>query len=85
MIAVYSYQFFESDACLSSVCMWYIVFVTIALKLIIKSTMEPYIETDLFAYNTAIAIALWYTLIVFIGIIIDIGTLYKFIASYSQF
>ena len=28
-----------------------------ALELTIESTMEPYIETDLFAYNTATAIA----------------------------
>ena len=57
----------------------------IALELIIKSIIEPYIETNPFAYNTAIVIASRYTLIVFIGIIIDIGTLYKFIANYSQF
>ena len=29
-----------------------------ALKLTIKSAIEPYIETDLFAYNTATAIVL---------------------------
>ena len=56
-----------------------------ALKLTIESAMELYIETNPFAYNTATAIALQYTLIAFIGIIIDIGALYKFIANYSQF
>jgi len=40
-------------------------------------------ETDLFAYNTAIAIALRYTLTVFIGIMINIGALRKSIASYG--
>ena len=55
----------------------------IALEFTIKSTIEPYIETDLFAYNTATAIALQYTLMVFMGIIIDIGTSHKSIASYS--
>ena len=30
----------------------------IALKFITKSTTKPYIETDPFAYNTAITIAL---------------------------
>ena len=30
----------------------------IALKLTIKSTIKPYIETDLFAYNTATTIVL---------------------------
>ena len=47
--------------------------------------MEPYTETDPFAYNTATTTVSRYTLTVFIGIIIDIGTLYKFIASYGQF
>ena len=47
--------------------------------------MEPYIKTDPFVYNTAIAIALQYTLMVFMGIIINTGTLYKFMAGYSQF
>ena len=46
---------------------------------------ELYIETDLFAHNMAIAIALRYTLTVFMGIIINTGALYKSIASYSQF
>ena len=55
----------------------------IALKLTIKSTMEPYIETNPFTYNTATAIASRYTLIVFIGIIINTGTLHKSIAGYS--
>ena len=54
-----------------------------ALKFTIKSTTEPYTETDPFAYNTAIAIASQYTLIAFIGIIIDISTSYKSIASYG--
>jgi len=56
-----------------------------ALELTIESTTEPYMETDPFAYSTATTIAPWYTLMVFIGIIINIDTLYKFIASYSQF
>ena len=56
-----------------------------ALELTIKSATEPYIKTDPFAYNTAIAIVLQYTSTVFIGIIINIGTLYKSIAGYSQF
>ena len=56
-----------------------------ASELTIKSTMEPYIETDPFAYNTATTTASQYTLTVFIGIIINIGTLHKSIASYSQF
>ena len=47
--------------------------------------MEPYTETDLFAYNTATATALRYTSMAFIGIIIDTGALYKSIASYGQF
>ena len=34
------------------------IYLLTALKLTIKSTIEPYIETDLFAYNIAIAIAL---------------------------
>ena len=56
-----------------------------ASELTIESAIEPYIETDPFAYNTAIATALWYTLIAFMGIIINIGTLYKSIAGYGQF
>jgi hypothetical protein len=57
----------------------------IASELTTKSTMEPYIETDLFTYNTATAIASRYTLTVFMGIMIDTGALYKSIAGYSQF
>ena len=56
-----------------------------ASELTKNSTMEPYIETNPFAYNTATATALWYTLMAFIGIIIDIGTSHKSIANYSQF
>ena len=56
-----------------------------ALKLTIKSAMEPYTETNLFAYNIATATVLWYTSMAFIGIIIDTGTLCKSIANYSQF
>ena len=33
------------------------IYLFMALELIIKSIMEPYIETNLFAYNTATAIA----------------------------
>ena len=47
--------------------------------------MEPYTETDLFAYNIATAIASQYTLMAFMGIIINIGTSYKSITNYSQF
>ena len=61
------------------------IYLFIALKFTIKSTIKSYIETDLFAYNMATAIVLQYTSTVFMGIIIDIGTLYKFMASYSQF
>ena len=56
-----------------------------ASELTIKSAMEPYTKTDLFAYNTATATASRYTLMAFIGIIINIGALYKSIAGYSQF
>ena len=56
-----------------------------ASKLTIKSVIEPYIETDPFAYNMAITIASQYTLTVFMGIMIDISALYKSTASYSQF
>jgi hypothetical protein len=54
-----------------------------ALELTTKSAIEPYTETNPFAYNMAITIALWYTSTVFIGIIIDIGASRKSIASYS--
>ena len=54
-----------------------------ALKLTTESTIEPYTETDLFAYGTAITIALRYTSTVFIGIIIDIGASRKSTASYG--
>ena len=56
-----------------------------ASELTIKSAIEPYTKTNLFAYNTATATASQYTLIVFIGIIINTGTSHKSIASYSQF
>ena len=56
-----------------------------ALELTIKFTIEPYTETNPFAYNIAITIASRYTLMVFIEIIIDINALYKFMAGYSQF
>ena len=55
----------------------------IASELTIEFAMEFYIETDLFAYNIATTIALRYTLTVFMGIIIDTSTLYKFMAGYS--
>ena len=61
------------------------IYLLTALKLTIESIIEPYTETDLFAYNTAITIVLQYTLMVFIGIIINIGTSRKSIAGYSQF
>ena len=32
------------------------IYLLIALKLTIESTIEPYIETDLFTYNMAITI-----------------------------
>ena len=56
-----------------------------ALKLTMESTIELYMETDPFAYSTATTIASQYTLIVFIGIIIDTDTSYKSIAGYGQF
>jgi hypothetical protein len=56
-----------------------------ALELTIEPTTEPYTETNPFAYNTAITIASRYTLTIFIGIIIDIGTSRKSTAGYSQF
>jgi len=56
-----------------------------ALELTIEPAIEPYMETNLFAYNTATTIALQYTLTVFIGIIINTGALRKSIAGYSQF
>ena len=56
-----------------------------ALELTTESTTEPYTETDLFVYNTATATMSQYTLITFMGIIINTDTLYKFTASYSQF
>ena len=34
------------------------IYLLTALELTIKSTIEPYTETDLFAYNMAIATAL---------------------------
>ena len=54
-----------------------------ALEFTTESATELYTETNLFAYNMATTIALQYTLIVFIGIIINIGTLYKSIVSYG--
>jgi len=54
-----------------------------ALELTIESTTEPYIETDLFAYSTAITTAPRYTLMVFMGIMINIGALRKSMAGYS--
>ena len=57
----------------------------IVLELIIKSTTEPYIETDPFTYNTATATVSQYTLMAFIGIIINTGTSRKSIAGYGQF
>ena len=51
--------------------------------LLTTTLIEPVIETNLFAYNTT-TVALRYTSIVFIGIIIDTSTLRKSIASYRQ-
>ena len=56
-----------------------------ALKLTMESTTKPYIETDPFAYSMTTTTALQYTLMVFIKVIINIGALYKSIASYGQF
>jgi len=56
-----------------------------ALELTMESTMEPYMETNLFAYSMAITAVLQYTLTVFMGVIINTGALYKSIASYGQF
>ena len=61
------------------------IYLLTALEPTIKSTTEPYTKTDPFTYSTTTTIALRYTLTVFIGIIIDIGALYKSTASYSQF
>jgi len=61
------------------------IYLLTALELTTEFTTEPYIETDLFAYSTAITIALQYTLIVFIGIIINIGASRKSTAGYGQF
>ena len=55
----------------------------IVSELTTKSAMEPYIKTDPFIYNTATTIASRYTLIVFIGIIINIGILRKSKANYG--
>ena len=54
-----------------------------ASELAMESAMEPYTETDPFAYNMATAIALQYILIAFVGIIIDTGASRKSIAGYS--
>jgi len=54
-----------------------------ALELTTEPATEPYIETDLFAYNTATTIASRYTLTVFMGIIINMGASRKSIAGYS--
>ena len=54
-----------------------------ALELTIESAIEPYTETDPFAYNTATATASRYTSTVFMGIIINTVTSYKSIAGYS--
>ena len=56
-----------------------------ASELTTESAIEPYMETDPFAYSTAITIASRYTLTVFMGIMIDIGASRKSIASYGQF
>jgi len=56
-----------------------------ALELTTESTTEPYTETDPFTYSTAITTAPWYTLTVFMGIIIDTGALRKSMAGYGQF
>ena len=61
------------------------IYLLTASELTIESTTESYTETDLFAYNMATAIALQYTLMAFMGIIINTGTLYKSITGYSQF
>ena len=57
----------------------------IALEFTTESTTELYTETNLFAYNMATAIASRYTLMAFIGIIINMGALHKSTAGYSQF
>ena len=56
-----------------------------ALELTIESATEPYIEANPFAYNMATAITSQYTLMAFMGIIINTGTLCKSIAGYGQF
>ena len=59
------------------------IYLLIASELTIKSATEPYTKTNLFAYNIATAIALQYTLMAFIGIIINMGALYKSITGYG--
>jgi len=54
-----------------------------ALELTMESTIEPYIETNPFAYSMAITIAPQYTSTVFMGIIINIGASRKSMAGYS--
>jgi len=61
------------------------IYLLMALELTTESTMEPYTETNPFAYSMATTTAPRYTLMVFIGIIIDIGASRKSIAGYSQF
>jgi len=52
--------------------------------LLTTTSMEPTTETDPFNYNTITAVSR-YTSTVFMGIIIDISTSKKSIASYGQF
>ena len=54
-----------------------------ALELTMESITEPYTKTNPFAYSMATAIASWYTLTVFIGIMINIDASRKSIAGYS--
>ena len=59
------------------------IYLFTALEFIMEFAIKPYIKADLFTYNTAITTASRYTLTVFMGIIIDTGTLYKSIANYG--
>ena len=56
-----------------------------ASELTTESATELYTKTDPFTYNIATATASQYTLVAFMGIIIDISTSYKSIAGYGQF
>ena len=53
--------------------------------LLIITPINYTIETNLFSYNIIATSTLYYILIIFIGIIVNTGTLKKLIASYRQY